>query len=335
MLKGSGERMSKNKVNGNRRFLIFTMICLALCAFQSPAQVPGGVRSRSSMRSENGLQRLLFSFPEGRLVVNLPDDIRPGDTISGTVVSEPAGADAGEKAKNRNVLEGYVIDFGGAVKVKADKPGFKWIPQMPSPGAPNRYLFPIYIFAAGLTDPAAGLNVVLSQDVTPALASFVLPTIGQTGRPLSISGPFDGDASNTKCTIGSAPCEVIAESPRKVVVSSPVSTVGQTTISVIDGKNNGNGAFRNIGINLSAPKTSLLKGEKTTVTIQISGLDGIAASVPVQVVTTGVVNMDGGNNQVLDIRPAQVRADGTFRVNKEITGTQAGSFNVTATVLSP
>ena len=327
--------MFRSILTENRRYLVFTFICLAMCAVPSSAQVPNNMRSQSSMRTENGLQRLLFSFPEGRLVVNLPDDIRLGDTISGTVVSEPAGANEGERANNRSVLAGFVIDLGGDVKVTADKPGFKWIPQFSPTGAPNRYFLPVYIYAAGAKDPAAGVNMVVSQETIPALTSFVLPTIGQTGRPLSIPGPFDGDAVNTKCTIGGKACEVMAESPRKVVVSSPASTVGQTTISLNDGKNSANGTFRNIGINLSAPKTSLMKGEKTTVTVRVLGLEGITAPVSVRVVTTGVVNMDGGNNQVLDIKPGQVQAGGTFSVDKEITGTQAGSFNVTATVLIP
>src|ERR1041384_7072594 len=70
---------------GSLSLLIALGFCLSVFVFQAWAQGPNAVSSRSSMKNENGLQRLLFAFPEGRLVINLPDDIRPGDTISGTV----------------------------------------------------------------------------------------------------------------------------------------------------------------------------------------------------------------------------------------------------------
>lgn len=98
------------------------------------------------MRTENGAQRLLFAFPAGRLVVNLPDDIRPGDTISGTVSNEPVGATEAEKMKNLGVLEGYVIDLGDGTEVKADKGSFIWHPRLAAPNMPDQYLVPVQVF---------------------------------------------------------------------------------------------------------------------------------------------------------------------------------------------
>lgn len=317
-----------------RRVLLSIAICFSIGCIQMWGQTPNLVRSRSSMRSENGVQRLLFAFPAGRLVVNLPDDIRPGDTISGTVFREPEGADNAEREKNLGILNGMVIDFGGEQKVQADKPMFTWVPQAPLPGTQPKYVLRIVAVYSG-TEQMAAVNIPLNLSTQPGPTAFTLPTIGQTGRNVSIPGPFDGHLGNTKCAIGGADCQVLAESPRKIVISTPTTVVGQTTISVGEGKAGASGNFRNIGINLSAPKTSLMKGEKTTLTVQITGLAGMKEPVSVQVVTTGVVTVDGGNNQTISIAPAQVGSDGSFSLTRELTGTAAGAFNVTATLLGP
>src|ERR1043166_4988578 len=122
--------MFKTNLKAVYRRLSIAVVCCSLLVFQAWAQAPQAIRSRSTMKMENGLQRLLFAFPEGRLVVNIPDDIRPGDTISGTVSTEPAGADPSEKARNQGVLSGYVVDFGDGAKVDADQPKFTWVPRM-------------------------------------------------------------------------------------------------------------------------------------------------------------------------------------------------------------
>ena len=41
--------------------------------------------------STNGLQKVVLNPAGGKITVTLPDAIRPGDRISGTVIAEPAG----------------------------------------------------------------------------------------------------------------------------------------------------------------------------------------------------------------------------------------------------
>lgn len=312
------------------RSLLVICACSIFLAIQVQGQAP--IRGRSTLNSENGLNRLLFSFPAGRLVVNLPDDIRPGDTISGTVSSEPAGADAAERAANQSVLNGYVVDLGDGMKVKGSEPSFKWLPNIVTTGATPKYLLRMIAVYAG-TDMLGGLNIPINMAGTPDPTTFALPTLGQAGRPLSIYGPFDGSFSNTGCLVGGRPCEVLAESPRKVVVKIPSSAPGLTTIGITEGKNSLTGDIRVIGVNLSAPKTSLMKGEKTTVTVQVVGLEGIKEPVAIRLVTTGVVNMDGGNSQILRIDPSKVGSGGAFTETKTIIGSEAGGFSVTANLM--
>ena len=174
--------------------------------------------------------------------------------------------------------------------------------------------------------------------VTP---TFVIPQLGQTGRPIVITGPFDGNASNTTINGSGLPrsaqdssgLQVIAESPRKAVFIAPTDITGPIDLHVTEGKTQTTGTYRNVGVNLSAPKTSLLKGESTTLTIQVSGLQGIAQPVPLHLVKGGVVSMQGGDVQTMSIKLAEVQSNGTFTTTRAITGVQAGVWSATATVV--
>ena len=50
--------------------------------------------------TRDGLRIVTFDTLQGRVIVNLPDDMRAGDTISGTVIAEPKGNTPEERAKN-------------------------------------------------------------------------------------------------------------------------------------------------------------------------------------------------------------------------------------------
>jgi len=84
---------------------------------------------------------------------------------------------------------------------------------------------------------------------------------------------------------------------------------------------------------LSAPKTQLLKGESTTVTVVVSGLQDITQSIPLHLVKGGVVRMEGGDSQTKVIKPDEVKRGGTYSITRKITGQQAGGFSVTASVV--
>jgi hypothetical protein len=102
---------------------------------------------------------------------------------------------------------------------------------------------------------------------------------------------------------------------------------------VSEGDKQATGTYRNVGVNLSAPKTSLLKGENTTLKIEVSGLQGITEPVPLHLVKGGVVTMQGGDVQSMTIKPAEVQSNGTYTTTRNITGVQTGVWNATATVV--
>jgi hypothetical protein len=309
---------------------LFSLFVFTLCAAGQAPGTPAPVMDSASLRTDGGLTTVTFNVAAGRLKVFLPDDVRSGDTISGVVITEPAGSDETEKARNAIVLHGLSVFLGDQKVAPESGPKFTWIPKSPNPAAPSRYIIRISEILPSQNAPAVYSTMHTGGPPPPPV--FTIPLIGQNGRPIVITGPFDGNADNTKCTVGGTACRIVAESPRKVVVQIPAEPVGPTTISIGEDKTT-SAPFRNIGINLSASKTSLMKGEKTTVGVQVTGLTGITNAVIVQLVTTGAVNMDGGNAQAVQISPSQVGPDGKASVTKTITGVEPGPFNVTTRVL--
>ena len=157
--------------------------------------------------------------------------------------------------------------------------------------------------------------------------------MGQTGRPVNISGNFDGDLSNTSCEIGGKAAAPLAESPRKSVFQNPADVTGMTNINLREGNTEITQDFRSVGVNLSAAKLNLLKGETTDLQIKVDGLQGITDEVPLNLNCSGSANMQGGNIQNLQISPDEVQADGSYSQTRNLVGVQTGNFNVNATVL--
>ncbi|MGZ5437669.1 MAG: carboxypeptidase-like regulatory domain-containing protein [Pyrinomonadaceae bacterium] len=318
----------------------------------------------SSVQTSGGLHVVTFTLPEGRIKISLPDDMRAGDTISGTVVTEPKGNTEQEKTANDSRLRIHVIQLDDNTKVEPARPQFKWTPQLPTPSAPVRYLVRLFEVLGGKQTEVS--NVQLSPGMplpvepigkipsTPGTSNFVIPPLGQSGRTIVITGPFDGDLSNTILRYGPANRTIhefeknsdsvsggfgllrtLAESPRKIVFESPTNVTGPMGIMVKEGDGPPTtGTYRNVGVNLSAPKTNLLKGEKTTLTVQVSGLEGIKEPVPLTLECEGVITMEGGPLQPLVIEPSQVNASGLYTTTRKVTGIMAGGWGATATVVT-
>ena len=291
----------------------------------------------ASLENGNGLQTATFATLQGRILVNLPDDIRAGDTISGTVITEPKGDTAEEKAKNQSVLNGTVIDLEGT-KIQAGRPTFTWTAPVSQSGAPPRYLLKIIFQGQDTPYVIQSSQMATVNPKTPpdpnVSRTFNIPPLGQTGRPIVITGPFDGNSSNTTINAASAGFSSLAESPREAVVRNLENVTGPIQITVKEGDKQTTGAFRNVGVDLTAPKTSLMKGESTELHVEVNGLQGIKEPVPLTLESHGVITMVGGMYQQLTIQPSQVGADGRYSTTRGVTGMQAGAWGTTATVVT-
>ena len=292
----------------------------------TPSSTNNQVGYHVETNSANGLFITTFDTPQGKIKVNLPGDMAAGDTITGTVETEPKGNNDAERAQNQSELNGEVIEVGGQKTKVGDKKISCVLPTTLTSDAKT-----IVLRRNNQRVASSEVPILPTPPSTPT--QFTIPTGGQQGRPIQIQGPCNGtSAPQDSVTIGGTLAPVLAESPRQIIVQNTSNTVGPTNIVC-----NENGAhlecpFRDIGIKLSAPKLNLLRGETTTLHVVVMGLSGIKENVPLDLNVTGVVQMSGGNDQHIDIPSTQVQADGTYSRDFTLTGTKGGSFGVTGTV---
>jgi len=310
------------------RRLLFVSLALALILALQPTPT---TNSQMGALIESTVRTIILNAARGKIRISLPSDVAAGDTISGTVVAEPSGKDEREKQKNADELNGYVIE----VNTKHWPVSGGVIQRFVIPPAITQPPLIILRDAKGNKISSAPLPVS-SAPKTTTTPNFVIPQLGQSGNSISIIGPFDGDSSNTRVQIGGAPAKIIAESPRNMIIETPGTAVGPRNISVNDNGHQNTGNFRAVKIDLTAPKTSLLKGESTELHVEVQGLQGITQPVQLQIQnqTPANVNLTGGDTQMIPIQPSQVTTGGTFNWSTNITGISSGSFTITGTLPS-
>ena len=297
--------------------------------FLSASVGAGAVAITGSLESGPGFQVVTFSLPAGRIYVNLPDDLAPGDAASGTVNPVPAGATEIDQARQRQELSAFSVELAGARA--AATAGVRTL-RVP-PGATP--------LAVRLFDPrgrlAAEVRVPLGSPAAPS-ARYRVPEVGQTGGPVRVTGPFDGDLSNSSVRIGGRPAQPMAESPRQLVVRGPEEPAPPAPIEVSErGQVVASGTYRNVSVRLSAPLTNLLAGQRTTLTITVGGLEGLSDTLPVRLSNQSpdVVRMEGGDEQTLCVRPDEVSTQGTWTRTRGLTGARAGGFSIQTEVAPP
>ena len=307
-------------------------IALILIATKTPftpraaAQNSAGYRVDST--SANGLYTATFTTPQGVIKVNLPDDMAAGDTISGTVTAESTGKNDAERAQNLAELNRHVLVVEGQ-QTPVGNGTFSWsIPRPLNPNSKN-----ISLLQRGQN--AATTTIPIAATPPPSPSGFTLPTGGQQGRLIQIKGPGNGIFSpQDYVKVGGTTMPPLAESPRSLIVRNASDSLGPTNIEC---RENGVGMqcpFRNIGINLSAPKLNLLRGETTTLHVVVVGLGGIAGdqSLDLENNSPSVIRMSGGDRQHINIRGSEVGSNGTYSMDRTLTGIMAGGFGVTGTV---
>jgi hypothetical protein len=301
------------------------------------AQESGAGRLESAMP---GIQTAKFDTLSGTVSVHLPEEIAAGDTISGTVVAEPAGDKEKKREKNLGTLSGYVLEIEeedeDEDETVADGRLTVHLPSTPSREAVVTLV--LRELRKGTPGQEIGRVDLPLQTPAEAPSSYRLPTMGQTGRSAIVHGPFDGDLATSGLTVGDVEALPLAESPRMAVFRSPHNVVGVAPIELRErGETVAEGEIRNVAVSLSAPKTSLIKGESTTLTTTVLGLEDLEEEIPLELDTrpASVVDVEGGSRHNLVIRPEDVDANGTYSLRLRVTGRRAGGWNAEATVVVP
>ena len=272
-----------------------------------------------------------MSDPQGTVRVRLPADMAAGDTITGTVVVEPAGGSDAQRAANESILNGYVVEAGANKAQVAQRVITFVVPSTATLAAL------VLRRANGAVAGRADVPVrARPNPVThPALpGDFKLPQVAVAGQPFAIAGPFSGDAAHTALAIGGRSAEIVAESPRTLVAVPPANAVGPSSMQLNESGIAAAAACNVLSLGLSASSTRLAKGAHATVHVTVGGLSGIRLPVYVRLVnaTPAVVSLGGGQTQVLTIQPNEVRSDGTYLTDRDVTGLSAGTFSLNATL---
>jgi hypothetical protein len=303
---------------------------LSVLVMTSMAGVAAGTAAAQSAGTP-GLSTTPISVPAGTIRVYLPEDVAAGDTISGTVVAEPAGRSERERNANQSVLEGYVVE-AGSKKTGVRGRVITWIVPAAATAAP--------LIVRDSRGKEVGRSSVPVRTAQPRLGpppqpqDFRFPQVAVAGQPLGIHGPFSGDVANTTVTIGGQPAEKIAQSPRTFIVAPAANVVGPTDYRLTESGGAVSAPCHVISLKLSAPKTSLTRGERTTLHVAVEGLAGIREPVNLKLVnqTPSVVALAGGALQSLSVRPADIGTGGSYATDREVTGLGSGSFTIQASL---
>jgi len=291
-----------------------------------------------------GMRIFRMQLPGGQFRVYLPDDIRVGDQISGSMSYEPNAASTAETEQflarlSQVRVEARFVETGprsAATSVNGDRfsSGFRF--DVPA-GAAGPLTLDL---SAGPGTNLGEVKLPITTEPIPGIADtpvagHLFAGLAQADGPLEIRGPFDGDSANTLAELDKTRAHVLIESPRLLVVRSPAQILGVADVLVRDGSRQITGTTRNIGVALSAAKLNLMKGETTVMTVRVTGLAGIKTSVPLWLVKAGTVVMERGDFQHLLIKPSEVRSDGSYETTRKLTGLVPGTFGVVASVVDP
>ena len=299
-----------------------------------PSPDPIHAQSEGDVQVSGGISTTSFTTPQGRILVHVSSDAAPGDTISGVVLAEPAGATPQEQQANLGVLTGLVVELEKQ-QTKVAERRYQWsLPVALRTGRATMTL-------------RDGAGRVVSQtpvpiDPQPALppgagpGTVDLPIDLQIGRPATIRARSDGSLRGKTVEIGGGQAELLAASPRQVVFRVTETPFGDVPVRYTDNGRTSEGRVRAMGVRLPATATQRVRGQRATLTTTVNGLGGLTepATLSYRNLSPAIVQIEGREPRVT-IRPGDVKADGTYTDTRRLTGIQAGSFQIIASISRP
>ncbi|MEP6845797.1 MAG: hypothetical protein ABI861_07325, partial [Panacibacter sp.] len=271
------------------------------------------------------LKKTIFETPEGKILLYLPADMRNGDIISGTVYIKPGGKNEKTMQKNLTAAKQYTLMAGDTkVDLTAASPSFSM--QVPN----NITSINISLHDA---QNVALSNVATNIAQTPAPSapsSIAVPTHCMVGEPLQIAGPFDGNMSNTFCSIDGKPLEVLAESPRRYIIMMPADATGIHSVAVQENAMHTEQKVSGVNLDVSAGRLNLLKGETTYINISITGLQNLPDTAVLSIMnfSTPVVTVAEGNKQMIPIIPGNIDSGGRFTKQLHVQSLRTGTYSI-------
>lgn len=289
--------------------------------------VPASITWAQTISSQKGLTTIVFNVTQGVVKVYLPDDIRPGDIISGTVRAEPAGKNAGQTGRNLAELRQYSLKIEGIRhNVTSDPEPFKWIVP-----ADRTFLSPVELMAPnGSSVGKATLPFNKSTAENLSGKGCSAPSHVLTSTPLKITGSFDGDLANTNCLLDNQPVQILAESPRQCQIVYPENGQGSHSLKLSEsGEEKCSQTVSGVEMKVTTGKLNLRKGQNTFIEVNLTGISNLPSSAVLSMknLSPEIVKILPANDVIVPIYPDDVH-NGQFLYRLDITSIRAGSFDV-------
>lgn len=294
------------------------MVGLTLATYIWLGQL-GSQKREPVIQVEPGFIRAVFFSGKESLTLILPDQICSEDKISGTVF-----------ATNKEFkMENLQIDIGDAHGTAPEPSSARRNWAIPKTEEPR-----ISITAWTTDGVSWGTTFLPIATAKERPKAFNIPSFERIGAPFVIKGPFDGDPGTTSVKNGDQDLPIVAESPRQVVALIPTLSVpGETSFDVSEDAAHVKATTRILLVALVAGKTSLNRGDRTTLTMSVEGIQGLTREQSPMIIIENrspkVIDLDG---KVKHFVVAQPSKDGDFNHDFLVTSLLGGNFSVTATV---
>jgi len=311
--------------------------CFLLFIFSAHSQIA---------KSINGMVVSDLKTPQGSVVVNLPDDMRPGDVITGTVSVNPEGKTDKEKEANKKKLEELALQFPGlAMSIKdllnnTDKNQFTF--TVPSRTGTDGNYNELELMKGDKVSAVSKVPVTVISFLPGTgkpLINLTTPVI-EKGDPYVVVRSANTNLSDYAFTVKdnsgkTSKAGILCQSPRSTVVEIPSDIpIGDNSLIVQrkSGTETNSYHFEKISTDYRIGKNNLQKGETTSLTISIRGLDSKYTEPPtlsLTNITTSTITLQGGNQQVILIVPS---ASGEYNTTRTLTGITPGPFTINAII---
>jgi TolA-binding protein len=278
--------------------------------------------------NSNGLSTIIFKNSLGKITVYIPDHT-VNEKISGIIKIEPQGNSEKKKSINITRLQKYQLSFGNTT--------------IPLQSSTYTLIVPVEkISSLQLLDDK---RKVISTSVIPSepgskilKPSTYVPEYMVAGEPAKIIATCDGNLANSNIAINTMNASVLAESESAVFFKIPANSEGSTQLEFTnEGQQVIETSVHVLRLDLSVGKADLMRGETTTLSINISGLQGLDKEVPLSIANNSPSNisLEGGNTQQIIINPVSDAPNGNYASTISIRAMQRGSFSISVKVEEP
>ena len=194
--------------------------------------------------------------------VDLPPNLRVGEVVSGQIRVAVAGLPE-KREKYREQLSHYQIQVGDQ--------RFPFQEGSFTVELPNAGQLPLKLLNRRGKSKADAF-ILLDQGERTKVEQFIAPPFCASGKAFHIAGPFDGQLSNTHLHINSEPLAILQESSQGLVAACP-QTLGAGQLELREGSTFRIPQFHVLGFEFNIAQDALTKGNTTTATVRISGLE--------------------------------------------------------------